>query len=241
MIALLRAEFRKLGGSLALLLLVLGPALPGLLAGLALLRAERTSSWNQVVSQFVLPIWVLFLFPMLAAAFATLAAQIEHKARGWDHLLALPIARRQVFAAKALVVLAALAAMWALMLGFTLAGAWVGGTAGGRLPSGSIPWTTLLVRVPLILLTAGPLIALQLWAALRFASFVVPLAVGIGGTLVTMAVAITGTDQADAWPWVLPFRALQSRDPGLLATQAGLVAAALLLAMLVDLSRREFL
>lgn len=240
MIALLHAELRKLGGSLALLLAVLGPALPGVLAALAIATARRSTSWGSILTQFVLPIWALFLLPMIVAAFTTLVAQIEYRGRAWDHLLALPIARWRIFAAKALVVLGVTAAMTLLVVLFALLGAALGGTLSGRAPTGTVPMGRLGMMVAELLAAATFLSALQLWVALRYGNFVVPLAVGIAGTLVALAVAMTGTGQADWFPWVLPFRTLTAPDPMPLAVMGALGGAAVLMVMIVDLSRRSF-
>lgn len=240
MIALLGTEWRKLNGSLALLLAVVAPALPGVLAALSLLSVERAPRWESIFTQFILPIWSLFLLPMVVAAFTTLVAQIEYRARGWDHLLTLPIARWQMFAAKALVVLGATAAMTLLVLVFTGVGATLGGFLGGHPPIGPLPWRTLGRTVPLLLAASTMLIVVQLWAALRFASFVVPLSVGIGGTLVALAVAMTRTDHAAWFPWVLPLRVLTSNDPVPFALFGGVGGLIVLAVMIVDLSRRSF-
>lgn len=238
MITLIATELRKLGGSLALVLALLAPALPGALVGLALLTSRRASAWNSVFTQFALPIWVLFLAPMALAAFATLVGQIEHRSRGWDHLLALPVARWQVFAAKTAVVLAAVVAMAALMVAFVLLGAATAGALGGFRPTGTVPWAMLGERVPLLLAGSGLMVAVQLWAGLRFANFVVPLALGIGGTMVALAVAMTGTAQADYFPWVLPLRVLRAPDPVPLALIGGVGGLVVLAMMIADLSRR---
>lgn len=240
MIALLRAEWRKLGGSLALLFALLAPALPGLLAALAMATSRRTPSWGSIVGQFALPLWTLFLLPMCLAVFTTLVAQIEYRGRGWYHLLALPIARWRVFAAKTVVVLAAAALMTVLMLGFAIAGAALGGLISGRVPVGPLPWGAWSMRLGQVLAAGLLMAALQLWAALRFGNFVVPLAVGIGGTLVALAVAITRTDQADWFPWVLPFHVAITADPLPAVVTGALGGALVLIAMVIDLSRRSF-
>ena len=185
---------------------------------------------------FVLPIWSLFLFPMVVAAFTTLIGQIEYRAKGWDHLLALPIARWHVFLAKAIVVLAASAMMTLLALLF----AWVGASIGGHAPLGMLPWAKLTQTVLLLLTGTTMLVIIQLWVALRFASFVMPLGVGIVGTLVTMAVAMTRTEQASWFPWVLPQKILFKPDPGHFALIGGIGGLALLVIMIVDFSHHDF-
>lgn len=240
MIVALDVELRKLRGSLALLLAVVAPALPGLLAALSIASNDRTSQWSSVFTQFVLPIWCLFLAPMVVAAFTALVGQIEYRARGWDHQRSLPVAPWRLPLAKAIVVLAAFVAMTVLVLAFTWVGASIGGALGGHPPAGAFPWARLARTVPLVLAGSTMLVVIQLWPALRFPSFVVPLVVGIGGTLVAMAVAMTRTDQADWFPWVLPFRILSAPDPVPFAILGSVGGVLLLAAMVFDLSRHSF-
>jgi ABC-2 type transport system permease protein len=84
------------------------------------------------------------------------------------------------------------------------------------------------------------MIVLQLWSALRFASFVVPLSVGIAGTLVALAVAMTRTQQAAWFPWVLPMKIVTSKDPVPFALVGGIAGVMLLGVMVIDLTRRDF-
>ncbi len=240
MITMLQVEIRKLNGSLALLLAVVAPALPGVLAALSLISASRSPQWASIFAGFVLPIWCLFLFPMVVAAFTTLVGQVEHRARGWDHLLALPITRRQLFLAKAIVVLVAAAMMTLLAVAFTWLGATIGGAIGGHPPLGTVPWAKLARIVALILASTTLLVVIQLWVALRFSSFVMPLIVGIGGTLVAIAVAMTRTDQAAWFPWVLPLKILNAPDPAPFAILGGAGGIMLLAIMVLHLSRHSF-
>lgn len=240
MISLVYTEIRKLNGSLALLLAVVAPAFPAMLVMLSTATSERSSAWSAIFERFMLPIWALFLMPMIVTAFTTLMAQVEYQARGWDHLLALPIRKWQVFAAKALVVLFALAAMTTLALVFTLVGALLGSLIGGSTLTGQFPLAKLLNISGLMLASAFSFVALQTWVAFRFSSFVVSLSFGIGGTMIALAVAMTGTHQADWFPWVLPMKVLSAADPASFAW-AGLTGGlSILILMIFDLSRRSF-
>ncbi len=240
MISLVCTEIRKLNGSLALLLAVVAPAFPALLVMLSVATSGRSSAWSSIFNSFMLPIWALFLMPMIVAAFTTLMAQIEYQARGWDHLLALPIRKWQVMAAKALVVLLALAAMTMLALLFTLLGAFLGSVIGGQPLTGPVPLATLIHMTGLMLASALLFVALQTWVAFRFSSFVVSLSFGIGGTMVALAVAMTGTRQADWFPWVLPMKVLSTANPASFAWVGVIGGLITLIVMLVDLSRRSF-
>jgi lantibiotic transport system permease protein len=85
------------------------------------------------------------------------------------------------------------------------------------------------------------LIAVQLWVALRFASFVPGLVLGIAGTF--FAVVATGAQEGVLMPWQMPVNMVSSgkeawRVPIALSlgSLGGLAAFAL---MLIHLSRRE--
>ena len=69
---------------------------------------------------------------------------------------------------------------------------------------------------------------------------VLPLVVGIGGTLVAMAVAMTRTEQASWFPWVLPLKILSAPDPIGFALFGGIGGLVLLVVMIGDLIRHDF-
>ncbi|MDE1467027.1 ABC transporter permease [Aurantiacibacter sp. D1-12] len=237
MIQLIRTEIAKLGGSLALLFALVVPALTSCLALLTIVVNERQSSWEMILGGFTLPLWVLFIFPMATATFATLCAQIEYRAKAWDHLLALPYPRWQLFAAKAIVVQGALMLMTVLLFVYTYGLISLAGWIIGEMPSGN-PQVARIADSSVRFLAAGLLLTvIQLWVALRFANFVIPLAVGIAGTLVGLAVTMVGTEDADWFPWVLTLRASGEdwMQPVLIGLTGGIIAIGL---MLLDLSRR---
>ncbi len=239
MIALIRAEYAKLNGSLALLFALVVPALTSLLALLAIVTNGQTASWESIIGQFTLTLWIMFIYPMSAATFATLAAQVEYRARAWDNLLALPYARWQMFLAKLVVVQSALVLMTALLFVYTYIMVGAAGLMIDRMPAGD-PGVEMAILGSLKLLGAGLLFSvIQTWVALRFGNFVVSLAAGIAGTLVGLAVTITRTTSADWFPWVLPFRAAQDGNiqPILIGMIGGAIAAVL---MLIDLSKKTF-
>ncbi len=240
MIFLIRAEVLKLKGSLALLLAAVAPAFPALLVALSVATAENAPHWPSIFQSFMLPLWALFLLPMVIAAFSTLMAQIEYQSRGWDHLLALPIQRWQLFMAKAIVIMVAVLLTTCLTIIFTALGAALGGAIGGNHPVGTIPFEKLAKTTGWITASALFFVALQTWVALRFASFVVPLSFGIGGTMVSLAVAMTGTRQADWFPWVMPMKILTEADPVHVALPGAISGLAVLVVMAIDLSRRDF-
>ncbi|ANU08612.1 ABC transporter permease [Paraurantiacibacter namhicola] len=240
MIRLIRWEAAKLRGSLALLFALVVPGLTALLVMFAMLANDRAPAWSSMMGGFVLPLWAMFLLPMVIATFCTLVAQVEHRAKSWDHVLTQPFPRWQVFAAKLVIICTAVAGMTFLVFAYAYLVGWLGGLATGYTPVGSFGFVEVAQASVRLLGAAALVVAIQAWIALRYANFVIPLAVGIAGTMVGLAVMLTGTDQADWFPWVITLRSVgpdAPLDPVWMGLAGGLVACCLLL---VDLPRRAF-
>ena len=116
----------------------------------------------------MLPLWALFLMPMIVAAFTTLLAQIEFQARGSDRLLSLPNLKWQVFMATTVVIYLALTGMTLLALIFTFVGALLGGLIGGHPPTGEIRQDVALQRSFFARLGKGRLQRFRLSATLSY-------------------------------------------------------------------------
>jgi ABC-2 type transport system permease protein len=185
-------------------------------------------------------IWGFFMLPMAVTALTILSAQLEHGPKFWNHLFALPVPRASFFAAKIATVVFLVAAMSAALFVLAPALGWIGDAlAPDRDLIGPLGLADFGATLAKMFLGALLLIAVQLWAALRFRSFVPPLVLGIGGTFV--AVVATGTDWGPYFPWLIPVSAL-ARDPAQaeLALSVGVIGGVVAIAaMLVDLSRRE--
>ena len=108
------------------------------LVALSVATANRSAEWSSIYNRFMLPLWTLFLMPMIVAAFTTLLAQIEFQARGWNHLLSLPNMKWQVFMATTVMIYLALTGMTLLALISTFVGALLGGLISGHPPTGEI-------------------------------------------------------------------------------------------------------
>ncbi len=85
------------------------------------------------------------------------------------------------------------------------------------------------------------MISIQLWVALRWASFVPALAVGIGGTF--FSVVATSAKQGVFFPWQMPVNMLAT-EAWRVQTALGLglgLGVVVMAAALIHLSRREVL
>lgn len=231
-------ELMRLRRSLALWLVVAAPTSLAALSFLILLDREKPVPW-QIYADGTVAIWAYLMLPMAVTALSVLLAQIEQAARGWDHLLALPGWRGRFFAAKAAVLVLLTAAMSVLLVvGTTLAGVAANGLRGGAVLTGDAPFAHLAGLVARMW-AAGSLMALiQLWVALRVRSFVPPLVLGIGGTLIGVVTA--SAKQGIYVPWLLAVNMLSTPDRAATAMTVSLLGSALLLpAMLIDLARTE--
>ena len=241
MLAVLFVEVRKLNRSLALMLALAAPTLIAIFVFFNMLRGDEPQPWALYL-QSSTAIWAFFMLPMSVTALTALVAQMEHGPRAWDHLRALPIARWQIYAAKAICVLALVAAMSLLNLGLTWGAVTLASTIKPVLaPTGLFELGAQTALLGKVLLSATLMIAIQFWIALRFASFVPALAVGIGGTF--FSVVATSAKQGVFFPWQMPINILAVeawRANTALALGGGLGLVVLLLAV-AHLSRREVL
>ena len=230
------AELLKLRRSLVLLLCLTVPfcvAVICVLIGLKTKGAVPLDRYWQTGAAF----WAFAMLPMSVTALSVLMAQMEHGPRTWDHVLAIPGARRRIFLAKTLVMLALVAAM-TLLTGAMLVG-------GGQLLTALKPIATELDQSALaatlgkMFLASGLMCVIQLWTALAFRSFVPPLLLGIMGTFVSVAAA--AAREGAYFPWLMPLHIL-STDPAMqrvaleIGASGGLIGLAV---MLLHLQHRE--
>lgn len=237
----LAVEAYKLRRSLALLLAAVAPLLIAIFLFFNLVRLKHAMPWDMAL-QTSAAIWAFFMLPMSVTALTALVAHTEHGPRAWDFLRALPLPRWHLYASKALCVLGVVAAMSALLAllslsAVALAGWWKPAVAASGTPD-LAAYALLLARV---FVAAWLLVAVQLWIALRYASFVPALATGIGGTF--FAVVATSAKAGMWMPWQIPVNQLAA-DPAradltlALGCAGGAVTFAL---MLWRLGRREVL
>lgn len=233
-------EAAKLQRSLALLLALVAPALIAVFVFFNLLRLQTAPEWEMSLKGAA-AIWAFFMLPMSVTALTALLAQTEHSVRSWDYLRALPLPRWHLYAAKVVSVFAVVAMMSLALAALTLlaiqCASWIKPTIA---PTGTADIAGFLWLLTRIYLAAWLLIAIQLWIALRYASFVPALATGIGGTF--FAVVATSAEIGQILPWQIPVNQLAT-DPARaqLALAIGLFGGVLMLAlMLWRLGRREW-
>jgi ABC-2 type transport system permease protein len=202
MFALIVNEIVKLKRTLVLLVCVAAPLCAGLFPVMVMANHPGGKPWVQMLGEGA-AVWAYFLFPMAVTALTVLTAQVEHGPRMWNHLMTLPVNRGKLFAAKLIVVLGLVAVM-ALVLYAVLYAAVIAGTLiiPGAAVSGDPQWGETFVSVMMLSGAGLTMIVLQLWVALRFRGFAVPLVLGIVGTF--FALAIQSAQKVVFLPWLAP-------------------------------------
>jgi pimeloyl-ACP methyl ester carboxylesterase len=241
----LAGETLKLKRTLALWLIVVAPVLVALLGvllqAIAVIRGRGNLAavfWESHARES-LTIWAVFLLPLVIALEAALLCGIEHGEKQWKHIFALPIPRYAVYGAKfvmlqSLILLSTLLLClliifsgWALMI-------WHPELAGAGAP----PVSFILGRGLQCWLAAGLILSANLWIALRWPGFTVPLAVGIAGTFFALFAASAAA--AKYYPWLLPINVLSGGDLLRIALTMGISGGVLLAALsCIDFVRRE--
>lgn len=242
MFAVLSVEIRKLNRSLAVLLAVAAPALIAIFAFFNLLRGKTPQPWEMWMVGSI-GIWAFFMLPMSVTALTALVAHMEHGPRSWDHLRGLPLPRWRLYAAKAIVVLVVVAIMSAGALILT----WCAVTLATAIkpdlaPSGPLDVAVHAATMGKVFLAAILMVAIQLWTALRFASFVPALVLGIGGTF--FSVVATAAKPGVFLPWQMPVNMLISAEAWRATTALGLgcgLGLAVMALAIAHLARREVL
>jgi len=241
LLAPLAVEARKLNRSLAAALAVAAPSLIAVFVFFNMLRGEEAAPWDMWMTNAA-AIWAIFMLPMSVTALTALVGHMEHGPRSWDHLRALPLPRWRLYAAKMVCVLALVALMSAAVLAMTSGAVTLAAAIKPQLePTGAFDLARYAALVGKMYLAALLMISIQLWVALRFASFVPALAVGIGGTF--FAVVATSAKQGVFFPWQMPVNMLAT-EAWRMETALGLglgLGVVVLIGALVHLSRREVL
>lgn len=239
MFAVLSVEVRKLNRSLALLLAIAAPSLIAVFAFFMVLRSKQPSDWAMWIGGGT-AIWAYFMMPMSVTALTALVAHMEHGPRSWDHLRALPIPRWTLYASKAVCVIGLVGLMSVAVLVLTAGAVGLAGLIKPQVAaSGALDLVGHLRNLGLMLAAAILMVAIQFWTAMRFASFVPGLVLGIGGTF--FAVVATAAKQGVFMPWQMPVNILAEeawRAQTALALGGGLGLVALVAAV-IHLARRE--
>lgn len=241
----LYAETLKLKRTLALRMIMVAPVLVALLGlliqSVTVVRGRgnlAATLWESHMRSS-LTLWAVFLMPLLISLETALLCGIEHGERQWKHIFALPMPRYAIYCAKFFVAQALLLlSTFAMCLLIVLSGWLLMLWRPALVMAGSPPFWSIVIYALQSWLAAGMILSINLWVAMRWPSFTVPLAVGIAGTF--FALFAESAEAAKYYPWLLPLNALSGGDRLMIALTMG-IGGGLLLAVLggIDFVRRE--
>jgi hypothetical protein len=217
----LRAETLKMKRTLALWLTLLTPAaLVFLEVAGATQNQGRLSSLPPDINRWSLlfedlfSIWVILIFPLFITLETALLGQLEHGNSTWKLVHAQPIPRWATLAAKQLWGLGLVALGMLALIGLTLLGGTILDILMPELAiEPPIPWKAIFTQVGIGFLASGVILGIHTWIALRFRSFVVASAIGIGMTIAGLV--LRGLEWTEYFPWSMPATALYNYYEGL--------------------------
>ncbi|GAB2963053.1 hypothetical protein GCM10027048_34810 [Hymenobacter coalescens] len=163
------------------------------------------------------------LLPLFVVLLTSLVVHVEHRAAAWKHVLTQPVPRRTLFVGKLLVLLGLSLLAQALHAGLLLLTGWLLGLLRPELGFQLHAAPLAAVGTALLRIYAGTagILAVQYVVSLAWRSFVVPVAVGLAGTV--LALTVLRIAHADLLPYgapLLTWRTFAADGPALLVPAA---------------------
>ena len=190
------------------------------------------TGWVQT-SMAMLGMWTFLMLPLYIALETALINAIDHDARGWTHLFALPVPRGAIHAAKLCVALA-LVGLSSVVLAAGLLGTVAVLQSAGIAPEAPVPWQHILWGVARGYGGALGIVAIHHSLSLRLRGFEWPLGIGIVATIFATQISRSSA-YWPFFPWSYPTVATSVSDPqarlwaillsGILALVVAVVAA----------------
>ncbi|MHA6724044.1 ABC transporter permease [Sphingomonas sp. RS2018] len=237
----LGVEIRKLRRSLAALLAVVAPSIIAIFMFFNVVRMSKAVPWFVWMGNMT-GLWAAFMLPLSITALTALMAQMEHAPRSWDHLRALPMPRWMPYAAKLLCTAVLTAIMSVILLVLCVVAVEAAALVKPAIaPTGTLRLAVVATTLLKMYFSSLLMTAIQLWLAIRFASFVPAMATGIAGAF--FAMVANGAWQGVFLPWQMPIN-MMARDAWrpdtalMLGMGGGAIASVFLIA---HLAKREVL
>ncbi|MFD0589650.1 ABC transporter permease [Paenibacillus sp. GCM10027627] len=202
-LGLLASERLKLAKSPIWLLVPISPALAFVIGLFAELDEAPAAQHYTILQSSVFTLHALLLLPILTGIFSSFVCRFEHGGGGWKSLLALPVSRGGLYAAKLVTIAALLAATQLLILASLMATVYYHGIEGG------MDWSAAIQAIASGWLACLPLAAVQLWASIGWSSFAMPLAINVAFTLPNILI-VNSAKFSPFYPWAQPSLAMLS-------------------------------
>jgi hypothetical protein len=197
------SERLKIGRPSIWLLLSVSPLLAiliGIFVNLDSPEATGGSAWGTLFVAMSM-LHAVMLMPVLAGILSAWVCRYEHAGGGWKQLLALPVTRTTVYAAKLTVVVGLIGICQLMLLGAL----WLVGMYQGL--SDPFPWSMVLTSLTGSWFACFPVAALQLGASLAWSSFGIPLAINVSFTVPNLLI-LNSAKIAPFYPWAQPVLAM---------------------------------
>lgn len=210
----LSAELLKLKRTLALWMVFVAPLV---VVGLqffmvydrVMVKTDQ-DAWFMYV-QSIVALWAVFMLPLFITLETALSNGIEHSAKSWKQLFALPVPRVTLYSAKLLLNFLLIAVSCLILYVMIIASAKLLCMLKPELNMTAMPpFQMITQRVSFVFLGSWFIIALHSWISARWQSFALTLGIGIGA--VFFAVFASGARFGKFYPWLLPLNTI-SNDP----------------------------
>jgi lantibiotic transport system permease protein len=161
------------------------------------------------------------LLPLFVVLLASLMVHVETKATAWKHLYAQPVGRGAIFGSRLLLLLALNAVALLLFVVLLLGAGFLLGVVRPKLgfQLHAVPLTPILWMLGRTYVATLGLLAVQYVVSLLWRSFVVPVGVGMGAVVAT--IALLSWEHVDKIPYAAPLgtsASLQMTKAGTLET-----------------------
>lgn len=206
MVSILHSEWYKLRKSKVIFIIFAGPLIGFFLGFVSDLGPSAgINEWHLLLLSMNFTYALLFL-PLISGVLASVICRYEHQAGGWKQLLALPVTRGKVYAAKYILLMLLVLAIQLLYLAAIYG---VGMIKGYTDPFPiEIVWKSIFGGW----IATFPLVALQLWMSTAFKSFAAPFAVNVVFTLPSI-LAVNSERYGPYYPWAQPFEMMHFGSP----------------------------
>ena len=156
------------------------------------------------LSQNIIVFWSLLMLPLFVTLETALLGNMEYRNETWKKLYTLPVPRWMVILAKQVIALGLIALSFLFLVLLTaLMGVILNAIDPTAGLGGPPPWLTLLKYSGLVFLASWLIIAINLWIALNWSSFVVSTSFGIVATI-SGVIIINSEKFGKFYPWALP-------------------------------------
>lgn len=203
-------EVLKLKRTLVLALVLVAPAVVGLLEFAQILERARLGTsmidddWTNL-TQNALLLWNLMVLPLFITLQSALLAGLEHTSKGWKRMFSAPVPRAAEYAAKQIVALGVIGLSTAALVALTVVIGLALGAIWPQLPltAEAIPWRLMLTAAARSYLACWLLIALHTWIAGRWPSFAVAATIGVVATVA--GIMVFNSRYGPYYPWTIPW------------------------------------